>query len=376
MSNILRAIRSIPRPAPRASRPVPNASRPAPKASRPAHPPLPSPLHRLPTAFRLLPTAHCLLPTAPRLLPTAFRLPTAFCLLLTASPLVSPAAATHNSYAPVPGWPKGAAEAPGYGVSAVSAVAIDARGQVFVFQRAPHPVLVFDREGNYRRSWGAGMFTSPHGCRFDPEGNLWLTDSADHRVVKCSPDGKVLATFGVRNQPGADATHYNRPTDVAFGAGGEVYISDGYGNARVVLLSREGKYLSTWGRKGKGEGEFNLPHSIAVDKQGRVFVADRENQRIQIFTPEGRFLTQWNHVGYPYGLFITPDQRLFVTDGRAHTVSLYDLDGKRLAHWGALGKAPGEFDLPHLLCVDESGALYVAEVNGKRLQKFTARPRK
>jgi DNA-binding beta-propeller fold protein YncE len=288
---------------------------------------------------------------------------------LAALPLASRAAAPE--YHVVAGWPE--AGAPDYGTAAVSAVAVRPNGEVFVFQRTPHPVLVFSREGRYLRSWGAGMFTNPHGCRFDPEGNLWLTDNADHRVLKLTSEGKVLATFGVKNVPGEDATHFNKPADVAFAPNGDVYVADGYGNSRVVRLSHNGAYLGAWGKKGTGAGEFNLPHSVAVDTQGRVYVADRENARVQVFTPDGGFITQWKQAGRPYGLFLTPDQRLFVSDGIANTLSIFSLEGRLLARWGEPGSAPGQMSLPHLICVDNQGAVYVAEINGKRVQKFVAR---
>lgn len=272
------------------------------------------------------------------------------------------------------GWPAGAKEAPGYGSAAVSAVAVDQNGEVYVFQRAPRPVLVFGRDGKYLRSWGEGMFTSPHGCRFDPQGNLWLTDNADHRVMKFTPDGKLLATFGVKGQPGEDERHFNKPADVAFAPNGDVYVADGYGNSRVVRFSRDGKYLGTWGKPGRGEGEFHLVHSVAIDRRGRVYVADRENDRIQVFTAEGKFQAQWKDVGRPFGLWMTPDQRLFVADGRDNTVSIYDLEGKRLARWGGTGDAPGQMNLAHLITVDDQGAVYVTEINGKRVQKFVAKP--
>lgn len=277
------------------------------------------------------------------------------------------------AFRPVTGWPSGGSAAPGYGTGAVSAVATDRQGRVFVFQRAPVPVLVFQRDGAFVRSWGAGEFTSPHGCRIDPEGNLWLTDNADHRVLKYTPEGKLLATFGTQGQAGEDATHFNKPTDVAFAPNGDFYVSDGYGNSRVVRFSRAGKYLGAWGRKGTGEGEFNLPHSVVIDRTGKVYVADRENARVQVFTAEGKFLTQWRDTGHPYGLYLTPDQRLLVTDGLANTLSVYDLNGKRLSRVGATGTGPGEYQLPHLLNVDDQGAVYVCEITGKRVQKLLPR---
>lgn len=291
----------------------------------------------------------------------------ALCALTT---LAGASGAEESGYRVVPGWPAGAAQAPGYGQYAVSAVTSDAKDNVYVFQRAPQPVLVFDAEGRFLRSWGAGLFTNPHGCRIDPEGSLWLTDNADHRVMKFTIDGKLLATFGVKNQPGEDATHFNRPADVAFGPEGDIYIADGYGNSRVVRLSHDGKFLGAWGRKGAGEGEFNLPHSVAVDTRGRVYVADRENKRVQVFTREGKFLAQWQGA-QPYGLAMTRDQKLLVSDGKANRVSLFDLDGKLLTGWGSSGPEPGQMNLAHLLCVDGRGAVYVAEVDGKRVQKFT-----
>lgn len=287
-------------------------------------------------------------------------------LLLALAALLLPrlAPAAVPEYHRVEGWP--AAGAPEYGTVAVSAVTVDASGQVYVFQRAPHPVLVFDRDGKYLRSWGAGLFTHPHGCRIDPDGNMWVTDDFDHRVMKLTTEGKLLATFGVRNEAGNDSAHFNRPTDVAFAPSGDVYISDGYGNSRVVRLSHDGKFLGSWGRRGTGEGQFHLPHSVAVDATGKVYVGDRENSRVQIFTPEGQFLAQWQDVGHPYGLALTRDQQLLVADGIADTVSLWSLDHHLLARWGGSGKMA----MPHLLCVDDRGAVYVAEINGKRVGKY------
>ena len=278
-------------------------------------------------------------------------------------------------YRSVRNWPaNGGHQAPGYGTQMVVGVATDSKGQVYVFQRTPHPVLVFDRAGNYLRTWGQGLFALPHGCRIDPQGNLWLTDVGLHQVFKYSPDGKRLAVWGVKNTPGNDASHFNQPADVAFGPKGDVYIADGYGNARIVHLGADGRFRNAWGRSGQAPGEFRLVHSVAVDASGRVYVVDRKNARIQVFTSEGRFLTAWAHVGHPFGLFLTPDQRLFVADGIADTVGIYSLTGQRLAQWGSPGSAAGQMRRAHLLCVDDRGAVYVAEVNGKRVQKFTPAP--
>ncbi len=151
---------------------------------------------------------------------------------------------------------------------ATSAVAIDSRGNIFVFHRAKEPILKFDRSGKLMRAFGEGLFVSPHGMRIDDQDNLWVTDNANHTVVKLNAEGQVLLSLGVRDQAGDDAEHFDKPTDVAWAANGDFYVSDGYGNSRVVKFSREGKFLSAWGKKGTGPGEFNLPHAVQVDRQG------------------------------------------------------------------------------------------------------------
>ncbi|HZT42739.1 MAG TPA: peptidyl-alpha-hydroxyglycine alpha-amidating lyase family protein [Chthonomonadaceae bacterium] len=289
----------------------------------------------------------------------------------------SAASAQGVVYRPDPNWPAAHSRGiPDYGTGMVMSVAVDAAGRVIVVQRARHPILIFDRAGHFLRSWGAGFFTAPHACRIDPQGHLWITDTGDHRVMEFTSDGRLLATFGVKNRSGRDSRHFNQPSDVAFAPSGDIYIADGYGNARVVRLSPAGKYLGAWGKHGTGPGEFRLVHSIAVDAQGRVYVVDRANDRIQVFTPEGRFITQWRHVGHPFGLFLTRNQRLFVSDGIANTISIYNLQGCRLAQWGGTGTQPGIMRRAHMLCVDDQGAVYVAEVNGKRIQKFLPVPAK
>ena len=179
----------------------------------------------------------------------------------------------------------------GWKFGRVSAVAVNAKGEVYVFHRGPKadPIVVFDGKGKFLRGFGKGMFGNPHGMRFDHQGNLWVTDNGDHQVMKFSPQDKLLLTLGIKGKAGTDAKTFNRPTDIAFTPKGDaVYISDGYGNSRVVKVTPEGKYLLDWGKKGKGPGEFNTPHSVAVDSKGTVYVSDRENNRIQIFDPNGK----------------------------------------------------------------------------------------
>ncbi len=281
-----------------------------------------------------------------------------------------PRPARFPDYRPVKGWPQLPADLK---LGPVSAVAANAAGRVYVCHRGQRPIVVFDRAGKYLRSWGDGLLQTPHGLRVDPAGNVWVTDMAAHVVLKFDPAGKLLLTLGKRNQPGATPDRFNRPTDVAVAPAGEFYVADGYGNARVVKFSREGKYISEWGRKGTGPGEFHLPHAIFLDDKGRVYVGDRENNRVQVFDGTGKFVAQWKESGAPYGLFRTGDGRLFVADGRANWIKVLGPDGKALGRWGEKGKGPGQFDTPHMLCVDRDGAVYVADLGNRRVQKFVAR---
>jgi len=166
---------------------------------------------------------------------------------------------------------------------------------------------------------------------------------------------------------------FNRPTDVAFAPNGDIYVTDGYGNSRVVKFTGSGRFVRAWGTKGKGKGQFDTPHSIAVDRQGRVYVADRENYRIQIFNPEGEFLQEWTNVGAPWGLYLTPEQILYMADGYNNRVLKLDLEGKLLGSFGAPGKLPGQFSYVHNISVGPDGAVYPAEILNWRPQKFLPR---
>jgi len=177
----------------------------------------------------------------------------------------------------------------GWRFGRVSSVAVDAAGNVYAAQRGPHadPIVVFDAKGKYLRSWGKGLFSIPHGLRVDRNGHVWVTDTGYHIVMEFTGDGTLVRTLGTKGKP--DATHdtFNKPTDVAFLANGDVLVTDGYGNSRVVKFSRDGKYLMEWGKRGKGPGEFDTPHVAVVDSHQNVYVSDRENERIQISIPTG-----------------------------------------------------------------------------------------
>jgi len=318
---------------------------------------------------------------------------TRFALAFAAvAPLVS-AEARHTV---VEGWPDLPAD---HVLGLCAGVGVDSHNHVFVFHRrervwsTPFPtepiagttVTEIDAEsGKLIASWGAGKFIMPHGLTIDREDNVWLTDVGLHQVFKFTHDGKLLLTLGERAKPGSDQSHFNLPTDVAVLADGSFYVSDGYKNTRVVKFSAEGRYDFEWGGKGDGPGQFNLPHGIAVDSQGRVIVCDRSNSRLQVFDLRGRFLTQWKgpHLGRPYGVAAGPDGHVFAVDGgdptavpeeRGKVVEL-DAEGRVLETFGSPGRRPGQFQTGHDIAVGPDGAVYVAEGAGKRVQKFVLKP--
>jgi DNA-binding beta-propeller fold protein YncE len=271
------------------------------------------------------------------------------------------------TYTPIRPWPT---LPEGFQFGPVSAVATDSTDNVFIFHRGKNPVMVFDKDGKFLRSWGDEHFKSPHGLRIDKDNNVWTTDTGFHQVMKFDPNGKLLLSLGLKGQPGDAPEKFDRPTDIAVTAGGDFYVSDGYGNSRVLKFSRDGKLLNHWGKKGKGPGEFNLPHAICVDDEGKVYVGDRDNGRIQVFDANGQFLSQTKTGGWPYGMFLTKSGQLFVADGWTNRIRVLDKDFKELGRWGGAGKRPGEFAMPHMLCVDSQGAVYIAEVDNLRIQKF------
>jgi peptidylamidoglycolate lyase len=300
----------------------------------------------------------------------------------------------------VRGWPNLPKD---YVLGMCSGVGVDSRNRVFVFHRRerkwtnPFPtepiagttVSVIDGEtGKLLDSWGAGLFIMPHGLTIDHNDNVWLTDVGLHQVFKFTPEGRLRFTVGERGQPGNDQTHFNMPTDVAVLRNGSFYVSDGYKNARVVRFksdrTSEGRYDFEWGVKGSGRGEFDLPHGIAVAAQGRVYVCDRTNSRIQVFDALGKFAAQWKgpEIGRPYGAAMGPRDHLFLVDGGEPSLKLaergkaieLDAAGRVIDTFGSYGGGPGQFQLGHDIAVGPDGAVYVAEGNGARVQKFVRQP--
>ena len=257
----------------------------------------------------------------------------------------------------------------GWAFGRVSAVACDSAGRVFVFHRSnkADPLIVFDAKGKYLRSWGKGIFGSPHGLRVDKSNNIWVTDTGTHQVMQFTNEGQLLLTLGIKGQPGADAKTFNRPTDVVFTPSGDFFVSDGYGNSRVVKFSAQGKYLLEWGKRGAGPGEFNLPHVMAVDSKRRLYVSDRENNRIQIFDLNGKFLNQWTHLGATQGVAITPKDELWIVTHRDNIENVtYDtLAGRIMRIEVETGKILGAMESPgHWLELSPAGEIFIGSLTG------------
>src|SRR5262245_27949368 len=302
-----------------------------------------------------------------------------------------PGEVTRMNYRPVEGWGR---LPDGWSFLEATSVAVDAKDNVHVFNRGEHPVIVFDRDGTFLRSWGEGVFRRAHGITIGPDGTLWLTDDLHHTVRQFTPEGKLLLTLGDPDKPSAlhGGEPFNRPTHVALcPRTGDIYVSDGYGNSRVHKYDPKGRLLFSWGEPGTDPGCFNIPHNIATDAEGRVYVADRENHRVQIFDDKGQYLTQLNNLFRPCGLFA--DRRngglLFVGElppdlavsaevpNLGARVSVVTLKGERMARIGGpfRGEKPGEFIAPHGCVVDSRGDLYVAEVSWTARGKSLTPPR-
>lgn len=254
-------------------------------------------------------------------------------------------------------------------LGSVAGVAINSKGQIVVTHRGDSPILMLDRKGSLIRAFGDELLTAVHGTRIDEEDNIWVTDMSNHTVIKFSPEGEVLLKLGKRGEPGDSTEQFNRPTDIAFDENGDVFVSDGYGNSRIIKFNSQGEYITQWGEPGDKQGQFDLPHGVQVDAEGYVHVADRENDRIQVFTTDGSYVREYGGFA-PFGIHLLADGRVFVADGRAHEVIIMTLEGERLTAWGNEGERSGEFQLPHGIAVDEEGAVYVTEIEGRRIQKF------
>lgn len=296
------------------------------------------------------------------------------------------------SYEVVKGWEQLPS---GYSHRDVAGVAVDLEDRVFLICRGDHPIIRYDAQGKFLGSWGEGQFTyRTHGISIGPDNSVYCTDDGNHTIRKFTPDGKLLLTLGTMNTPsdtgydGKDTrtvskpgAPFNRPTNIAVGPKGDLYVSDGYGNCRVHRFAPNGELKQSWGVPGQGPGEFFLPHGIAVASDGRVFVCDRENDRIQIFSPDGEYLSEWTDTRRPTHIVFDGSGRAYVSElwwqpgqvssrygpadpaTRSGRASVYDRDGRVLARWGGPDPtADGAFAAPHGIAVDSRKDVYVSEV--------------
>ena len=257
---------------------------------------------------------------------------------------------------------------PGAWFGRVSAVLQLPDQRVIAFQRgrASHDVTIFGPDERAIGGWSLD-FGVEHGMRLGPDGHLWFTDVGRHRVVKATVDGEVLLQLGTIDTPGTDERTFDAPTDIAFAKDGSVYITDGYGNCRVVHVAPDGTFLRTWGQRGSGPGEFDTPHSVAVLGDGRVLVSDRHNHRIQHFSPEGEYLTEWTHLGATQCLTLGPTGTLWAMTHRSiHEILSFDSIAGRLVQLdAATGEPQGWLPTPgHMMTESLTGDLWVASLSG------------
>jgi DNA-binding beta-propeller fold protein YncE len=265
----------------------------------------------------------------------------------------------------------------GLNMGAPASVAFDAKGNLLVLYRGAQALAEFDANGKFVRTFGDG-FRRTHGLRIDRDGNIWVTDVGAHIVVKLNPQGQTLLTIGTRGEAGewneaSQSHHLNEPNDVAFNRAGDVFIVQGHtpgkGDPRVLKFDKDGNFKKSWGGLGTDPGMFNVAHGIAFDAKGLLWVADRENERIQIFDDEGKFIREIKYAGLPCGLEIG-GQYIYMVNGFAGQLLRLDLNGNVLAAIGKSGKGLGEFGEAHYVAVSPKGEIYVADTVNSAVQKF------
>jgi len=272
----------------------------------------------------------------------------------------------------------------------MAAITIDPQGVIWTFNRGNVPIQAYSADGSLVRKWGEGLFKNAHQIRFDREGNLWAVDNGFNTVTKWTPDGKLLLTLGTKDEQGNDEKHFNQPTDIAFAPNGDLFVSDGYVNSRIVQFDKSGKFKKAWGTLGTGPGQFSVPHGVAFDSKGRLYVTDRNNARVQVFDQTGKQLGDWRNVMSPWAIWITPSDDIYIcgstpsawwenptgtfngTPPKDQVVIRFDVDGRVKGIWAfpsGTAKA-GELGWVHGIAVDAKGNIYTAGVRDNKAQRF------
>lgn len=299
-------------------------------------------------------------------------------------------------YEVVPGWPQ---QKPEWRPGQVPGIVVDKDDNVWVYRRTNPSVQVYAPDGHLVRSWGdPDERCVPHSICLDRGGAVWLVDCGLHVVRKYTPQGELLQTLGTVGEAGEDDRHFNKPTGVAFAPNGDVFVADGYGNNRIVHFDARGHYVKAWGKLGVEPGQFSIPHAIAADSSGRLYVADRNNVRIQVFSTEGKLLDVWQNILVPWSFTISKDDQIWVcgsspmpwtndskypgaplgcppkdqlfmkfsTEGKVLQVATFPKGEDDL-------EKPGELNWLHAIAFDSQGNLYLGDIIGRRIQKFTIR---
>ena len=291
-----------------------------------------------------------------------------------------------------PSWPHKPAE---FVWKDMPGIAVDARDNVWLFTRSTPPVQVYKADGTFVRAWGQENVGLAHHLKIDRDGQIWLADIGLHVVRQFTPEGKLLRTLGTPGVPGEGEHHFDKPTDMVLTPSGEVFVTDGYGNNRVVHFDRDGKFVRQWGQLGVGPTDFSLPHAIALDAQGRLYIADRNNVRVQVYDQKGRLLDSWRDVIVPWGFWVTAKDEIWVCGStpqpwrvdpkypkaplgcppRDQVLMKFDTTGRVRQVWSAPKgeddhEHPGELNWVHCLALDSQGNLYAGDIMGKRAQKF------
>ncbi|MBN1344713.1 MAG: hypothetical protein JXQ73_18620 [Phycisphaerae bacterium] len=332
----------------------------------------------------------------PSLSPTGSGLVVAAAVLGCLAPEATPASRYPKinlavGYQADPTWP---AKSPDCAWRYVTGLAVDAKDRVWTLNAVKPQVRVYATDGKFLFAWSQPQFKNPHHVTIDPKGDVWITDYGNQVVQKFSPKGDLLLTLGTLNERGDDAKHFNMPTAAVVTPAGDVFVTDGYGNNRVVHFDAQGRFVNTWGTLGVKTGQLSQPHAIAIDSKGRLYVGERNNCRIQIFDQSGKSLGQWRNLCNPWGIWITPKDEVYVCGSSpkrwgAHgnlgnpptdqLVMKLDTTGRVLELWtfplaDPDNLKPGEIDWIHAIAVDAKGDLYLGDVadNSKthRAQKF------